>query len=94
VTERLGWSEASGRRFVAVYEMMSKTLNLSDFDGLTIDAASLSDRRPVDPGGGAGGERAASWPIRRSADPGIPPGNDAATGPVSPSYSSSARGFR
>jgi len=40
ITDRLGWSERSGRRFVEVFDMV-KTANLASLDTLTIDASSL-----------------------------------------------------
>jgi hypothetical protein len=40
VTERLGWSESAGRKFVSVFEMF-KTVNFTGSTDLTIDASSL-----------------------------------------------------
>ena len=38
VTQRLGWSDRQGDRFVSVYQMFTDKLSV---DGLTIDASSL-----------------------------------------------------
>jgi hypothetical protein len=53
VTERLGWSERSGRRFVEVYELF-KAANLAGLEALQIDASSLYlIAAPSTPGAGA-----------------------------------------